>query len=142
MTVNPNGSGTDSVRLISGYLSDDQVDPRLDAAIRQLLCRCFTAPEHERFRAQRFFYDPYPHRWVLKAEDGQLIGHGWLRGRGVLFAILFGEVQVYQSSGYRPVELFLEHPPPGLPQPLPALVRPLANIDWPADPPLMTGALY
>lgn len=185
MTKNPNGSGTDPVRPIAAYLPDSQIDPRLDAEIRELLCRCFTAPEHARFRTQRFFYDPYPHRWVLKAEEGHLIGHAgihdrelrtgsaiypcagiadvcvapafrgrgllkqllaevhrWLRQRGCAFSVLFGEEPIYRSSGYRRVNLFLELPPAGLPQPLPALVHPLGNIDWPAEPPHLSGGLF
>ncbi len=50
------------------HIADDQVDARLDARLRELLCACFTQPQDAVFRARRFFIQPPGHRWCL--EDG------------------------------------------------------------------------
>jgi GNAT superfamily N-acetyltransferase len=185
MSKSPNGNETDSARPTLIYLCDDLVDARLDAEIRELLCCCFTAPEHARFKTQRYFYGPYPHRLLLRSADGGLIGHlgihervlrsgelrflcggiadvcihpahrgrglmkrllneahDWMRARGCSFSVLFGDSAIYRSSGYRPVQLFLESPTPNLPQPLPALACALGAAAWPEPTPCLEGALF
>ncbi|HMP75142.1 MAG TPA: GNAT family N-acetyltransferase [Kiritimatiellia bacterium] len=167
------------------YRADEDVDPATDRALRRLLSAAFCRPEHARFRAQRYFYEPYPHRWLIHAPDGRLAAHagvhdrmlhaagrawacagladvcvhpdyrgrglmrwlfseihGWLRNRGVPFALLFGDPAIYHSSGYRPVRIHLEHPPADLPQPLDALAASLNGLAWPAEPPTLSGGLF
>lgn len=80
MNTNPTGSGIDYF-----YCADAEIDAAMDAAIRSLLCACFTAPEHARFRTQRYFYSPYPHRWVARAGD-RLIGHVGIHDRELIAA--------------------------------------------------------
>jgi len=57
------------------YLPDSAVDEGLDKEIRNLLCRCFTKNEDVVFKERRYFKDPYPHRWVIRNEKGDLIAH-------------------------------------------------------------------
>lgn len=185
MTANPTGNGTDRKPIIASYQPDHTVDAEMDRQLRSLLSACFTAPEHARFRKQRFFYTPYPHRWLLKMEDGQLVGHAgihdrilrceseefpcagiadvcvhpdvqgrgllrrlladihaWLRGRSIPFAVLFGDEPIYRSSGYRPVQLRLEHPPAVGSQPVRAMAISLNSIAWPSNPTTLSGGFF
>lgn len=57
------------------YLADESIDDALDQEIRNLLTRCFTKPQDVIFRTQRYFYEPYPHRWIIQNERGALIAH-------------------------------------------------------------------
>lgn len=179
MIENLIGSGIESF-----YLSDAEIDSDCDRAIRDLLCACFTRPEHARFKTQRFFYSPYPHRWLLRSgnrpiahlgihEREMIAGpkrlpcggiadvcvhpdfrgrglmrrlltdaHAWMRNRGWAFSILFGDEQVYQSSGYSRAPVVLENPPADIPQPMPALLYRLGDEHWPAISPTLSGNLF
>ena len=57
------------------YLADAQVDDAQDAKIRALLTACFTKPQDAVFRTQRYFREPYPHRWVVADGRGHFIAH-------------------------------------------------------------------
>jgi len=57
------------------YLPDSSVDASLDAQIRGLLTTCFTKPQDVVFKTQRYFREPYPHRWVIRDADGSIIAH-------------------------------------------------------------------
>lgn len=57
------------------YLADSAVDAALDAEIRRLLTTCFTKPEDIVFKDQRYFREPYPHRWVIRDSKGSIIAH-------------------------------------------------------------------
>jgi len=57
------------------YLSDNDVDEALDAEIRNLLTTCFTQPHDVVFETQRYFREPYLHRWVIHDEGGVIIAH-------------------------------------------------------------------
>lgn len=57
------------------YLADAAVDADDDEIIRALLTTCFTGPQDEIFKTQRYFREPYPHRWVIRGGQGGLIAH-------------------------------------------------------------------
>lgn len=57
------------------YWSDAGLTPAQDLALRTLLRTCFTRPDHARFEQQRYFFSPYPHRWIIRARNGALVGH-------------------------------------------------------------------
>jgi predicted acetyltransferase len=57
------------------YLPDANVDATSDAEIRGLLTTCFTKPEDVVFRDRRYFREPYPHRWVIRDKQGDIIAH-------------------------------------------------------------------
>lgn len=57
----------------------------MNREIRSLLCTCFTAPEHARFRTQRYYYAPYPHRWIARAGD-RLMAHLGIHDRELITA--------------------------------------------------------
>ncbi len=127
------------------YIPDSEVDAALDGQLRGLLSICFTGPQNERFKRQRYYSQMPRHRWIIR-EQGRVIAHvavhdksvgtpvgdlaiggvaevavrpdfrgrGLVRQliaaahadlvwRGVPFAFLFGDHNVYESSGYVPV---------------------------------------
>jgi len=57
------------------YLPDSSVDASLDAELRILLTRCFTKPEDVVFADQRYFCEPYPHRWVIRDTQDSIVAH-------------------------------------------------------------------
>ena len=57
------------------YLADAKVDGALDAKIRALLATCFVKPQDAVFQTQRYFREPYPHRWIVADETGAFIAH-------------------------------------------------------------------
>lgn len=57
------------------YLPDESVDHALDREIRDLLTTCFTKPQDVVFKTQRYFREPYPHRWTIRNENGALVAH-------------------------------------------------------------------
>ncbi len=57
------------------YLPDSAVDEALDRELRELLTVCFTKPQDTVFKAQRYFRQPYRHRWVIRDEAGRLSAH-------------------------------------------------------------------
>lgn len=54
------------------YILDSDVDAALDLEIRNLLCECFG---EGLFRTQRYATEKPAHRWLVRADDGKLIGH-------------------------------------------------------------------
>ena len=164
------------------YLPDATVDAALDAEIRSLLTTCFKKPQDTVFETQRYFREPYPHRWIVRDTDGRMVAHIGVhekrvhagdtvlpiagiaevcvhpdcRGRGYvrcmldtvharmgdagrLFAVLFGNPDVYRSSGYLPCDNLVhdaDAPDGGPCRATNTLVRPLAGRPWP------TGEVY
>ena len=57
------------------YLPDAAVDAAQDAKIRALLTTCFTKPQDAVFQTQRYFREPYPHRWIIEDDHGAFIAH-------------------------------------------------------------------
>lgn len=57
------------------YIADADVDAKLDAELRALLCACFTKPQDVVFRERRYFKEPPGHRWLIRDEDGLLAAH-------------------------------------------------------------------
>jgi predicted acetyltransferase len=57
------------------YLPDASIDDKLDAELRGLLTTCFRKPEDVIFETQRYFKEPYPHRWVIRDDEGALVAH-------------------------------------------------------------------
>ncbi len=57
------------------YIPDASVDAALDELIRSLLTTCFTGPHDAVFKTQRYFKDPYPHRWIIRDGQGGLVAH-------------------------------------------------------------------
>lgn len=91
------------------YLPDCLVDDALDAELRRLLVTCFTKPQDIVFKTQRYFCEPYSHRWVIRDERGALVAHMGLHtkqvetGKGVLPVGGIAEVCVhpdYRGRGY------------------------------------------
>ncbi|MFO7870261.1 MAG: GNAT family N-acetyltransferase [Kiritimatiellia bacterium] len=98
------------------YLSDSRVDDALDQNIRDLLTTCFTKPQDVVFKTQRYFREPYPHRWVIRNAQEALIAHVGVHEKQVAAegkAFRIGgicEVCVHpdrRGRGY--VKLMLEH---------------------------------
>jgi predicted N-acetyltransferase YhbS len=160
------------------YLPDSSVDASLDAEIRALLTTCFTQPQDVVFKDQRYFCEPYPHRWVIRDAEHSVIAHAGVhekfveadgrrfpvgglaevcvhpefRGRGFVkamlacihdwlilheydFAVLFGELYIYQSSGYFQVSNLVhdEVTPAGEKYKAqePAVVKEMSGTPWP-----------
>lgn len=67
--------GSNSVKPAPEYLPDETVDEGLDQEIRTLLTTCFTKPQDVVFRERRYFREPYPHRWIIRNEQGVLVAH-------------------------------------------------------------------
>jgi hypothetical protein len=65
------------------YLPDSSVDASLDAELRNLLTLCFTKPEDVVFKTQRYFHEPYPHRWVIRDTHGSIIAHAGVHEKTV-----------------------------------------------------------
>lgn len=167
------------------YLADDTVDPGMDAELRELLSTCFTKPQDVVFRTQRYFRDPYPHRWVVCDGRGALVAHAgvhekavvvesavlpiggigdlcvhpdwrgrglvnamlrdvhaWLRERRYLFAVLFGDLRVYRSSGYRQVCNLVHLADDGQWRTATALVCELAGRPWPNETVRLQGHTF
>ena len=125
------------------YLADARVDARMDTWLRQLLPTCFRKEQDHVFYRRRYFIEPYPHRWIIRADGGRPVAHlgilerrvasggkryrvggicdvcvhpahrrkghvhrlldaahAWIRRKGYLFSLLFGNPEVYRSSGY------------------------------------------
>ncbi len=57
------------------YLPDSSVDDALDEELRGLLTTCFTKPEDVVFGSQRYFREPYRHRWVVRDKHGAIVAH-------------------------------------------------------------------
>ena len=57
------------------YLPDSSVDDALDEEIRGLLATCFTKPQDVVFQEQRYFFEPYSHRWIIRDGQGNMVGH-------------------------------------------------------------------
>lgn len=57
------------------YLHDACIDEPLDRELRGLLTTCFRAPQDVVFQTQRYFNEPYPHRWIIRDEHGALAAH-------------------------------------------------------------------
>lgn len=57
------------------YLPDERVDEAVDREIRDLLSTCFTKPRDVVFKTQRYFREPYPHRWIIRDEHGPIVAH-------------------------------------------------------------------
>ncbi len=171
------------------YLADASVDAAMDEKIRALLTTCFTGPQDAVFQTRRYFHDPYPHRWIVRDERGNLAAHvgvherrvvadgkprrivgiaevsvhpdhrgrghvrailrevhAWAARQGFEFSVLFGNPEVYGSSGYTSVgNLFVGFPGPDgqiAPKQTPAMVRPLAQAPWPKGDVLLEGAIF
>ena len=171
------------------YLPDADVDAAVDAEIRTLLTTCFLKPQDTVFRTQRYFREPYPHRWIIRDAAGRMLAHIGVhektvqaagrvypiagiaevcvhqdcRGRGYVrymleaaharmraagraFAVLFGNPDVYGSSGYLPVAN-LAHDADASEggtrrQSIAALVRPLADGPWPSGEVYLPGPTF
>lgn len=54
------------------YIRDSDVDAALDFEIRNLFCECFG---EGLFRIQRYATEMPAHRWLVRSDDGKLIGH-------------------------------------------------------------------
>jgi len=57
------------------YLPDSDIDDALDRELRGLLTTCFLKPQDYVFKERRYFREPYPHRWVIRDDDGRLVAH-------------------------------------------------------------------
>lgn len=57
------------------YVPDETIDDVQDAELRGLLTTCFTKSADVVFKHRRYFVDPYPHRWVVRNDDGALVAH-------------------------------------------------------------------
>jgi len=65
------------------YLPDASVDASLDAELRKLLTTCFTKPEDVVFKDQRYFCEPYPHRWAIRDGRHSIIAHAGVHEKAV-----------------------------------------------------------
>jgi predicted N-acetyltransferase YhbS len=87
------------------YLADAAVDAALDEQIRTLLTTCFTGPQDVVFKTRRYFHDPYPHRWVIKNEQGELVAHVGVHERCVtsegITSRIIGMAEVCVRPDYR-----------------------------------------
>ncbi len=66
------------------YISDDEVDAALDAALRHLLSLCFTGSEDFVFKERRYFREPPSHRWIVR-DAGAAIAHIAVHEKVVIF---------------------------------------------------------
>ncbi|UCC96954.1 MAG: GNAT family N-acetyltransferase [Phycisphaerales bacterium] len=65
------------------YLPDSSIDASLDAELRALLTTCFTKPQDVVFKDQRYFCEPYPHRWVIRDTNYSIIAHAGIHEKVV-----------------------------------------------------------
>ena len=63
------------------YIEDKNIDRKTDYQVRHLLCTSFTGPKHWVYAQHRYFSVPYPRRWVMRNEKGQLIAHVGLHNK-------------------------------------------------------------
>jgi predicted acetyltransferase len=66
------------------YLPDSTVDPQTDEALRRLLSICFTKKKDAVFKKQRYFREPYPHRWVIRDDQGRIVAHTGVHEKQVI----------------------------------------------------------
>lgn len=66
------------------YVADATVDAAMDARICALLSECFTKPQDVVFRTQRYFREPYPHRWVITTGQGALVAHAGVHEKRIV----------------------------------------------------------
>ncbi|MES2308454.1 MAG: GNAT family N-acetyltransferase, partial [Verrucomicrobiota bacterium] len=57
------------------YVADDTIHSAFDQEIRTLLTTCFTGAHDAVFHHQRYFAEPYPHRWIVRNAENQLVAH-------------------------------------------------------------------
>ena len=57
------------------YLPDSSVSNTLDEELRKLLSTCFTKPQDTVFKDQRYFCEPYEHRWVIRDDQNAIVAH-------------------------------------------------------------------
>lgn len=76
------------------YLPANSVDAALDRELRALLSTCFTGPQDFVFKHQRYFHEPYNHRWVTRNEQGAIVAH-----IGVHDKTVEADGQVYRIGG-------------------------------------------
>lgn len=57
------------------YQADETFTAEDDQQLRNLLTTCFTKPQDAIFQTQRYFREPYPHRWVIPGPAPQLWAH-------------------------------------------------------------------
>jgi predicted N-acetyltransferase YhbS len=93
------------------YLADADMDDVQDGNIRALLTTCFTKPQDAVFRKQRYFREPYPHRWVIQDSRGAFIAHV-----GVHDKIVKAGGQTYRIAGIAEVCVHPDHRGQGLVQ--------------------------
>jgi predicted N-acetyltransferase YhbS len=56
--------------MMTKFLPDSAVDATLDAELRTLLSSCFTGPQDQVFRTQRYFHRPPALRWMRRDAQG------------------------------------------------------------------------
>jgi len=71
----PFGRILSAVKPVIEYLPDDSIDDAMDLELRGLLSTCFKKPQDYVFKDRRYFRIPYPHRWVIRDENGQFVSH-------------------------------------------------------------------
>ena len=86
------------------YLADATVDVALDEKIRALLTTCFVGPNNEVFKDRRYYKEPYPHRWVIKNQQGAFIAHV-----GVHDKIVQADGKTYRIAGICEVCVHPDH---------------------------------
>ncbi len=57
------------------YRADAAFTTEDDAQLRHLLTTCFTKPQDQIFQQQRYFREPYAHRWVIPGPPPTLWAH-------------------------------------------------------------------
>lgn len=167
------------------YLLDDDVDDALDQELRGLLSTCFTKPQDVVFRDQRYFLEPYRHRWIIRNEMGAMVAHvgvhekrvesgdrafpiggiaevcvhpdcrgrgyvrmmlrcihAWLVDHGFTFAVLFGRVPVYRSSGYEQIDNLSYGSADDGWKPVGAMVHALSDTPWPGGDVHLPGPTF
>lgn len=172
------------------YLPDETIDAATDAQLRRVLRACYREPRHEVFERQRYFNQPYPHRWIVRDQAGTIVAqlgihertfdcdgvsyrfggvgdvcvhpdhrgngyvrdmiaaaHDFLRQRDYPFGMLFGNPQVYGSSGYRRADnvlcnMAMESNTPGEWRPVHPLICELADTPWPTGTIHMPGPTF
>ena len=71
--------------------------------LRNLLSTCFLKPEDTVFKEQRYFKEPYRHRWLIRGENGEMVAHVGvhekrIEAEGVVYRIAgLAEVCVHPS---------------------------------------------
>ena len=68
------------------YLPDADVTDAIDHELRGLLTTCFTKPQDVVFRHQRYFREPYQHRWVIRDENSTIVSHIGVHEKHVMAA--------------------------------------------------------